>query len=424
MDGLIVKKYGGTSVGSIERIESLADRLTKEFHAGQKPVVVVSAMSGETNRLIALAEKIDPDYRGSAYDMLIASGEQVSISLLAIALQKRGIKAQPLLAYQLGIRTDSTFAKARIQSIDTDPIFNIVSTGAIPVVAGFQGVDEDDNITTLGRGGSDTTAVALAAAIQGRAKCDCEIYTDVPAVFTADPRLVEKAREIPSLSCEEMMEMAALGSKVLHIRCVEIAAKYHVKVHLRSTFEEREGTWILPDMNESSSKIEGTSKMNIQIEQPVVSAVTHDANTAVFKLFPVPNGPDFLARLFDTLAKKGVVVDIITQSETAEGQRLAFSVTKEDIPLSRQALKDFVDRADQVTLIENMAKLSVVGVGMRNHPGVAARFFAVLARTGVPIHLVTTSEIKISAVIDQSKLKEAAQALHTEFGLDASGTTI
>lgn len=428
MDGLIVKKYGGTSVGSIERIESLADRLTREIKLGQKPVVVVSAMSGETNRLIALAEKIDPDYRGSAYDMLIASGEQVSISLLAIALQKRGIKAQPLLAYQLGIRTDSTFAKARIQSIDTDPIFNIVASGAVPVVAGFQGVDEDDNITTLGRGGSDTTAVALAAAIQGRAKCDCEIYTDVPAVFTADPRLVEKAREIPYLSCEEMMEMAALGSKVLHIRCVEIAAKYHVKVHLRSTFEEREGTWILPDTQDQAagqldrqSSIKGSNKMNIQIEQPVVSAVTHDANTAVFKLFPVPSGPDFLARLFDTLAKKGVVVDIITQSETSEGQRLAFSVTKEDIPLSRQALKDFVDKAEQVTLIENMAKLSVVGVGMRNHPGVAARFFAVLAKTGVPIHLVTTSEIKISAVIDQAKLKEAAQALHTEFGLDALG---
>lgn len=385
-------------------------------------------MSGETNRLISLAEKIDPDYRGSAYDMLIASGEQVSISLLAIALQKRGVKAQPLLAYQLGIRTDSTFAKARIQSIDTDPIFNIVASGAVPVVAGFQGVDEDDNITTLGRGGSDTTAVALAAAIQGRAKCDCEIYTDVPAVFTADPRLVEKAREIPSLSCEEMMEMAALGSKVLHIRCVEIAAKYQVKIHLRSTFEEREGTWILPekpqdtyDQSAGRPGGKGSSKMNIQIEQPVVSAVTHDANTAVFKLFPVPSGPDFLARLFDTLAKKGVVVDIITQSETSDGQRLAFSVTKEDIPLSRQALKDFVDQAEHVTLIENMAKLSVVGVGMRNHPGVAARFFAVLAKTGVPIHLVTTSEIKISAVIDQAKLKEAAQALHTEFGLDAPG---
>ena len=418
MSELIVKKYGGTSVGSIERIESLADRLVKEIKQGQKPVVVVSAMSGETNRLIGLAEKIDPDYRGSAYDMLIASGEQVSISLLAIALQKRGVKAQPLLGFQLGIRTDSTFAKARIQSIDTDPIFELVENNVVPVVAGFQGVDEDDNITTLGRGGSDTTAVALAAAIPSRASCDCEIYTDVPAVFTADPRLVSKARELPSLSCEEMMEMAALGSKVLHIRCVEIAAKYGVKIHLRSTFEEREGTWILPDTPASPSSSKGSSTMTIQIEQPVVSAVTHDANTAVFKLFPVPTGPDFLARLFDMLAKKGVVVDIITQSETTEGQRLAFSVTKEDIPLSRQALKDFVPNSDHITLIENMAKISVVGVGMRNHPGVAARFFAVLAKTGVPIHLVTTSEIKISAVIEQGKLKEAAEALHTEFGLD------
>lgn len=418
MNGLIVKKYGGTSVGSIERIESLADRLVKEIKTGQKPVVVVSAMSGETNRLIGLAEKIDPDYRGSAYDMLIASGEQVSISLLAIALQKRGIQAQPLLGFQLGIRTDSTFAKARIQSIDTDPVFRLVEKNVVPVVAGFQGVDEDDNITTLGRGGSDTTAVALAAAIQGRAACDCEIYTDVPAVFTADPRLVSKARELSSLSCEEMMEMAALGSKVLHIRCVEIAAKYGVKIHLRSTFEEREGTWILPDIQIDHSSHKGSSTMNIQIEQPVVSAVTHDANTAVFKLFPVPTGPDFLARLFDTLAKKGVVVDIITQSETSEGQRLAFSVTKEDIPLSRQALKDFVPNSDHITLIENMAKISVVGVGMRNHPGVAARFFAVLAKADVPVHLVTTSEIKISAVIEQGKLKEAAEALHSEFGLD------
>ncbi len=418
VDHLIVKKYGGTSVGSIERIESLADRLVKEIKLGQRPIIVVSAMSGETNRLIGLAEKIDPDYRGSAYDMLIASGEQVSISLLAIALQKRGIKAQPLLAYQIGIRTDSTFAKARIQSIDTDPLFRLLEQDTVPVVAGFQGVDEDDNITTLGRGGSDTTAVALAAAIQARAACDCEIYTDVPAVFTADPRLVSQARELAAISSEEMMEMAALGSKVLHIRCVEIAAKYGVKIHLRSTFEEREGTWIIPDSRDESKTNKGIAKMNIQIEQPVVSAVTHDANTAVFKLFPVPVGPDFLAQLFGTLAKKGVVVDIITQSETAEGQRLAFSVTKEDIPLSRQALKDFVPNTEHITLIENMAKLSVVGVGMRNHPGVAARFFAVMAKIRVPIHLVTTSEIKISAVIEQNKLKEAAEALHHEFGLD------
>ncbi len=408
----MVKKYGGTSVGSIERIESLADRLTREIAKGQKPVVVVSAMSGETNRLIALAEKIDPDYRGSAYDMLIASGEQVSISLLSIALQKRGVKAQPMLAYQLGIRTDSMAAKARIQTIDVLPMLELVSRGIVPVVAGFQGIDEDDNITTLGRGGSDTTAVAIAAAIAAQASSgtqDCEIYTDVPAVFTADPRLVPRAKEIPFLSCEEMMEMAALGSKVLHIRCVEIAAKYGVKIHLRSTFEEREGTWILP---------EGA---NMFIEQPVVSAVTHDSNTAVFSLFPVPRGPDFLAKLFDNLAKRGVVVDIITQSENAEGQRLAFSVTKEDIPLSRQALKDFMPNADQVSLVENMAKISVVGVGMRNHPGVAARFFNVLAEQGVQIQIVTTSEIKISAVIIATKLKEVAVALHSEFGLDAAG---
>jgi aspartate kinase len=314
-------------------------------------------------------------------------------------------------------------AKARIHSIDVEPMLELVAKGVVPVVAGFQGVDEDDNITTLGRGGSDTTAVALAAAIAAQtpgATQDCEIYTDVPAVFTADPRLVSRAKEIPYLSCDEMMEMAALGSKVLHIRCVEIAAKYGVKIHLRSTFEEREGTWILPEGAWDQMTTDNFKAAKIQIEQPVVSAVTHDANTAVFSLFPIPETPDFLARLFDNLAKRGVVVDIITQSKTAEGQRLAFSVTKEDIPLSRQALKDFIANSDSISLIENMAKISVVGVGMRNHPGVAARFFSVLAKQGIAIQIVTTSEIKISAVIDQAHLKSAAEALHTEFGLDAS----
>lgn len=412
---VLVKKYGGTSVGSIERIEALADRLKEEIGLGQKPIVVVSAMSGETNRLIALAETIDADYRGPAYDMLIASGEQVSISLLAIALGKRGVKAQPLLGHQLGIRTDSTFAKARILSIDVEPLIGLVENGTIPIVAGFQGVDEDDNITTLGRGGSDTTAVALSAALRASRKPEygevCEIYTDVPAVFTADPRLVSRARELPVMSSEEMMEMAALGSKVLHIRCVEIAAKYDVKIHLRSTFEKREGTWIVPKEED----------MPIAIEQPVVSAVTHDPNTAVFKLFPVPVGSKFLASLFQRLADRGVIVDIITQSEAADqqGQRLAFSVTKEDIPLSRQVLREFVKDEAAVSLMENMAKISVVGVGMRNHPGVAARFFAVLAEHGIDVLLVTTSEIKISAVIDQAKLKAAAEALHTAFDLDA-----
>ena len=398
---IIVKKYGGTSVGSIERIESLADRLVRDIASGQKPIVVASAMSGETNRLIAMAEQIDPDYRGNAYDMLIASGEQVSISLLAIALQKRGIKAQPLLAYQLGILTDSVHAKARIKDINGDKLIQLVSQGIVPIVAGFQGVDEDDNITTLGRGGSDTTAVALAAAIRAK---DCEIFTDVPAVFTADPRVVPKAREISHISFEEMMEMASLGSKILHIRCVEMGAKYGIRIHVRSTFEEREGTWIVPEGE--------------VLEQAVVSSVTHDANTAVFKLFPTPPGTAFLGSLFESLAKRGVVVDIITQSESTEGQRLAFSVTKEDVPLTRQVLKEHITGATEVLVIEGMAKISVVGVGMRNHPGVAARFFQRLAKADVPIHLVTTSEIKISAVIPQANLTEAAIALHNEFSLD------
>jgi aspartate kinase len=403
MSKILVKKYGGTSVGSIERIESLADRLVRDLKRGEKPIVVASAMSGETNRLIALAEQIDPDYRGSAYDMLIASGEQVSVSLLAIALQKRGVAAQPLLAYQLGIYTDSVHAKARIQKIDGQILIDLVEKGIVPIVAGFQGIDEDDNITTLGRGGSDTTAVALAAAIGAGA---CEIFTDVPAVFTADPRLVPKAKELAKVSFEEMMEMAGLGSKVLHIRCVEMGAKYGVRIHVRSTFEERPGTWIVPEGE--------------VLEQAVVSSVTHDPNTAVFRLFPVPSGPAFLADLFGTLAARGVVVDIITQSESPEGQRLAFSVTKEDIPLTRQVLKDALKTETQVQMIENMAKISVVGVGMRNHPGVAARFFKILAAKDIAIHLVTTSEIKISAVIDHQYLAAAATALHTEFDLDRS----
>ena len=398
---VLVKKFGGTSVGSIEKIENLADRLVKDIQAGERPILVASAMAGETNRLIALAEQIDPDYRGLAYDMLIASGEQVAISLLAIALQKRGIRVQPLLAYQLGIHTDSVHAKARIQKIEGSLLLNLVSEGVVPIVAGFQGVDDDENITTLGRGGSDTTAVALAAAIGAR---DCEIFTDVPAVYTADPRLVPKAREIRTISFEEMMEMASLGSKILHIRCVEIAAKYGIRIHVRSTFETRAGTWIVPEGE--------------VLEQAVVSSVTHDPNTAVFKLFPVPPGPAFLAELFGTLAARGVVVDIITQSEASEGQRLAFSITKEDIPLARQILKDSIREKTQVQMIENMAKISVVGVGMRNHPGVAARFFKVLAQHSISIHLVTTSEIKISAVIDQQNMAAAATALHSEFGLD------
>jgi aspartate kinase len=331
----------------------------------------------------------------------VASGEQVSIALLAIALEKRGAKAVPLLAHQLGIQTDAIFSKARITAVNSEKLLNYVHRGEIPIVAGFQGVTEGDQITTLGRGGSDTTAVALAAAVQSAA---CEIYTDVPAVYSADPRLVPKAREIPVLSFEEMMEMASLGSKVLHFRSVELAAKYRVKIHLRSTFEAREGTWVVPEGD--------------KMETPVVSSITHDAATVVLKLFPVPFGPGFLAELFESLAEKGVVVDIITQSHNDDGQRVAFSVREEDLNSAVAVVKQMVGDKTTLVQMEKMAKLSAVGVGMANHPGVAARFFRVLEKQKVPIHLVTTSDIKISAVIDQNNLGEAAKALHTEFGLD------
>ncbi len=404
MRRLVVKKFGGTSVGTIERIESVADRLLKDWKEKKEwPVVVASAMSGETNKLVALGNQIDPTYRGPAYDMLVASGEQVSIALLAIALQKRGAKARPMLAYQLGIETDHLSSKARILNIKTNHLMDVIDKGYIPIIAGFQGVDANLNITTLGRGGSDTTAVALAAAMKVP---DCEIYTDVPAVFTADPRLVKRAREIQKISFEEMMEMASLGSKILHIRSVELGAKYNTRIHVRSAFEEREGTWIVP---------EGEI-----VENPLVSSVTHDASTVVIELQPIPPGTDFLATLFAKLAVKGVSIDIITQSQLEKGQRLAFSVTQEDLPLTQQVLAEALQGQNiEKRISDKMAKISVVGVGMRNHPGVAARFFKVLADHQVAVHLVTTSEIKISAVIDLKHLSTAAESLHTAFDLDA-----
>lgn len=400
---IVVKKFGGTSLGSLERIEAVADRVVEDIKTkGESPIVVCSAMSGETNRLISMAHHVAPHDRSPSYDMLLASGEQVSIALLSMALHKRGIKARPLLAFQLGIMTDALPSKATIQSIRTEQMQNLVDKGIVPVVAGFQGIDPEENITTLGRGGSDTTAVALAAALQNEV---CEIYTDVPAIFTADPRLVPNAQPLKHVYFDEMMEMASLGSKVLHARSVELASKFNVKIHLRSTFEKKEGTWVLP---------QGET-----MEKPVVTSVTHDPNTSVFKLFPTPDTPEFLANLFMQLAEKGVVVDIITQSQSPEGQRLAFSVHSDDTAQAREIIKAHVDAATKIEVIDDMAKVSVVGVGMQNQFGVAARFFAALAKESIPIRLVTTSDIKISAVIEKAQLEQAANLLHSEFKLEA-----
>ncbi len=402
LSDIYVKKFGGTSVGSIERIEHVADLVHEGIKSGQKPIVVVSAMAGETNRLVRLANDIYPNYRGPAYDSLLASGEQVSMSLLAMAMEKRGLKTESFLGFQLGIHTDSIFSRARIQSIDSKKLLDCIERNQIPIVAGFQGIDSMYRVTTLGRGGSDTTAVALSAAIPGSV---CEIFTDVSGVYTSDPRFVKKARKIKQISFDEMMEMASLGSKVLHYRCVEIAAKYKTPIHVRSAFEDVEGTWILPE--------------DQIMENPVVSAVTNEMETAIIKIFPIPESINFLSDFFSQLSEKEIVVDIISQSIMEEGQRLAFSIPQNDWPLASELVKNLSGPKAQINYLDEMAKVSIIGVGMRNHSGVAARFFSVLAKLKLAPQLVTTSDIKISAVVPESRAQEAVIALHTEFGLDA-----
>lgn len=394
---VIVRKFGGTSVGSIERIESVADRIACDER--NRSIVVVSAMSGETNRLVALANQIDPAERGPAYDMLLASGEQVSVALLAMALSKRGLQAQPFLAYQLGIQTDMVFSKARILAIDSAKLQALLDRGITPVIAGFQGVTKDWKLTTLGRGGSDTTAVAIAAAL---GLDECEIYTDVSQVFTADPRIVPDAKPIPILSFEDMMEMAHLGSKVLHPRSVEIAAKFGIRIHLRSSFSNEPGTWI--QSKESN------------MENPAVSAVTHEAKVALFELSPVPFETQFLSVLFTQLKNAGIGVDIISQIERGRG--VAFSVSSDDVEPTKTTLKKFLDPKVDIQIREDVSKLSIVGVGMATHPGVAATFFTALTNVKSPLYLVTTSDIKISVLINRSQLEIAAQQLHTAFELE------
>ena len=398
MQNIVVKKFGGTSLGSLERIERVASRLKEDYDKGQRPVVVASAMSGETNRLVSLAQKIGSESKGLAYDMLLASGEQVSIALLSLALQKRGLKASPLLAHQAGIHTNASFSKARIQEIKPDRIKEILKSGAIPLIAGFQGVTPKGSITTLGRGGSDLTALALAASL----KTDfCEIYTDVLGVFTADPRLVKEARKINYVGFSEMMEMASLGSQVLHFRSVELGARYGVKIHVRHARKQEEGTWII--------------KKEDKMENSVVSAVAHDLNTLVIQINKPPRLDKFTCSLFNKLGEKDIFVDIISQVEIGDLRSLAFSIQNMDLASTKQVLKDVGVSEDQFSILTNVAKISIVGVGMATHSGVAGDFFSVLSRLKIPLHLVTTSEIKISAIIDKKHITKAAKELHKVF---------
>jgi len=403
---LIVQKFGGTSVGSIERIKNVAARVKRSREAGHDIVVVVSAMAGETNRLVKLAYELDPEPISREYDMLLASGEQVSTALLALALNKMGVKARSLLAHQIDFRTDATPGRARIESIGANQLSACIARGEVPVVAGFQGMDAEGNITTLGRGGSDTTGVALAAALNADV---CEIYTDVDGIYTTDPNVVKGAQKIARISYEEMLELASLGAKVLQTRSVEFGMKYRVPIHVRSSFDDSEGSWVVPE--------------DETMEQVVVRAVTYDRSDARISILGVPDQPGVAARIFNALAAHEIPVDMIIQnsSQNRESTDVTFTVPKSNV-LEAERLMGPVAKelnAGLVTTDTEISKVSVVGVGMRSHSGVAAKMFAALSEAGVNIEMIATSEIKISVVIDEAYTELAVRVLHQVFGLDA-----
>src|SRR5258706_10678702 len=399
--GLLVQKYGGTSVGSIDRIKHVAAKVAAAKKSGKDVVVVVSAMAGETNRLIALAQQISPIPDEREKDVLIATGEQVTVALLSLALKEIGQPARSYLGHQLRIETDKAYGKARILSIDSSKIVQGLRAGNVVVVAGFQGVDEDDNITTLGRGGSDTSAVALAAFLNADA---CEIFTDVEGVFTTDPRICPQAKKLGKISYDEMIELASTGAKVLEIRSVEFAKKYSVPVHVRSTFSEVEGTWLVEE-DQSMTDV-------------LVSGVACDKNEAKITLLRVPDQPGLAAQVFGPIADAHIVVDMIIQNASEDGTTdMTFTVPKADhrkaLAIVEKALPAVHARGIKVDT--NIAKISVVGVGMRTHAGVAATMFQVLAREKINIQMISTSEIKISVVIDARQSGDAVRALHDAF---------
>ncbi|WP_457642719.1 aspartate kinase [Persephonella sp.] len=398
---LIVQKYGGTSVGSVERIKNVAQKVKRAVDAGNKVVVVSSAMSGETDRLLGLTRELSsrPDPREQ--DMVVSTGEQVAIGLLAIALKEIGIDAVSLTGWQVPIYTDSAHTKARIQRIDTHRIHAELDRGKVVIVAGFQGVNELGDITTLGRGGSDTTAVALAAALKADV---CEIYTDVTGVFTADPRIVENARKIPVISYEEMMEMASLGSKVMQIRSVEFAAKYGVKIHVKSSFIDEEGTWIVEEDEE--------------MERVAVRGISHDTKESKITVVKVPDKPGIAAKLFKALGDNNIVVDMIVQNVSHEGYTdISFTVNKVDADFAEEIAREVAQEvgASGVERNDRIAKISVVGLGMKTHAGTAGKMFEVLYREGINIYAISTSEIKISCLIDEKYAELAVRALHEAF---------
>lgn len=402
--GVVVQKYGGTSVGSIERIRAVAERVRRTCGAGHQVVVVVSAMAGETDRLLGLARAVSGTPAAREVDMLLATGEMVAIALVAMTLQDLGCAAESFTGPQGGILTDNVHTRARIKHITTARLRRALAAGIVPVVAGFQGVSEADDVTTLGRGGSDLTAVALAAALQAER---CEIYTDVDGVYSADPNIVPQARRLARISYDEMLEMARLGAKVLQARSVEFAKKYDVPVVVKSSFSEGSGTLVTrPDQD---------------MEQVVVAGVTSDKNQAKITLTRVPDRPGIAAKLFGRIAAADIVVDMIIQNSSEGGLTdISFTVSRSDaqqtLALARQRLAEL--GAEEATLQTNIAKVSIVGVGMQSHAGVAARMFEALAAENINILMISTSEIKISCVIEDKYTELAVRVLHEAFQLD------
>ncbi len=406
---LIVQKYGGTSVGTVERIEAVAKKVAASHQEGNQLVVAVSAMSGETNRLIGLANEITSDTNLREMDVLVSTGEQVTIALLCMALQKLGIDALSYTGSQVRILTDNAHGKARIKEIDSHRLQGALQAGKVVVVAGFQGVDEEGNITTLGRGGSDTTAVALAAALQAD---ECQIYTDVDGVYTTDPRLVSDARRLDKITFEEMLEMASQGSKILQIRSVEFAGKYSVPLRVLSSFEEGPGTLISLEEDD-------------QMEKPLVSGIAFNRDEAKLTIRGIPDQPGVAYKVLGAISEANIEIDVIVQNVAKDNSAsITFTVNKTDLSQAEELLGEIANDlgALEVDSDKRIAKVSIVGVGMRSHAGVAAKMFEALSNEGINIQLITTSEIKITVVVEERYLELAVRALHSVFELSEPGT--
>jgi aspartate kinase len=408
--GIVVQKYGGSSVADAEGIKRVAQRIVNTKKSGKEVVVVVSAMGDTTDELRDLAQQVSPLPPPRELDMLLTAGERISMALVAMAIANLGQRARSFTGSQAGVITDSAHGKAKIIDITPGRIQKAIDEGYIAIVAGFQGVSQDTkDITTLGRGASDTTAVALAAALDAEV---CEIYSDVDGVFTADPRIVPTARKLDRVSTEVMLEMAASGAKILHLRCVEYARRYHMPVHVRSSFSQKEGTWVVPET-------EGES-----MEQAIIAGVAHDRSEAKITVVAVPDKVGEAARIFETLAEAQVNLDMIVQNVSAASTNLtdiSFTLPREDGQAAMGALARIKDEVGYATLLydDQIGKVSLIGAGMRSHPGITARFFSALASAGVNIEMISTSEIRISVIVDEAQVDDAVAATHTAFELDS-----